>query len=126
MASIKQLLLSTFLLPSLLQLASAVDWDKHCEDKEFCLTSFIWCERQNDDGNCEYPSGVYPYRRGANVGRAIVEWSRDYNLTWRNTDPDYPVLVEWTVSLKPQDEPGSYTFGKSKSLDVRGPNPGHD
>lgn len=109
-------LLSSLLLPLILQPVRAIDWDEHCENKEFCLTSFVWCERSNDDGNCDYPEHVYPLRQSANVGRAALLWSQDYNITWRGTDSNYPVLLEWRTNSDDSEEGESdlYVWQRSK------------
>lgn len=112
-----QTLLAALLLPFVLPSVQAFNGDEHCRDDQFCLTSFIWCERGDYNGNCKYPDKTYPLSASSNVGRAAVLWSREYELTWKGTDSEYPVLLEWRVSSDESEgeDAETYIWARSKA-----------
>ncbi|KAJ6440281.1 glyoxalase family [Purpureocillium lavendulum] len=67
------------------------------EDYDFCLTSFVWCARPNDDvKGCSFPENTYPYfDRDKGSNPALLLWSRNYTLSWKKTDDKYPVQLRW-------------------------------
>ncbi|KAI9150119.1 hypothetical protein HJFPF1_09874 [Paramyrothecium foliicola] len=92
------------LLASQLQPVLAVDFEERCTNMAFCMTSFVWCDGQSNDGNCVYPDHVYPYNEG-NSGMAALIWRQEYNLTWAKADPKFPVLVRWRAHAAGENAP---------------------
>ncbi|KAJ2900970.1 uncharacterized protein MKZ38_002205 [Zalerion maritima] len=83
-----------------------------------CLTSFIWCgwtdQAEKHKQACSFPDNVDPESKGDDVPVAILYQYRTYNITWKNADDNYPVLLEWlfenstlTQGEEENDEPAS-------------------
>lgn len=104
----------TTILPLLIQPAAAdIDYESRCEEfqNDVCLTSFISCVNSGSEPHCSVPDYAYPFRTSSD--RIALLWSSEYNLTWTRTDPEYPVLVEWTIST---GEPGARALTWDRSM----------
>jgi hypothetical protein len=113
LSGVLALLISTALQP----VAADIDYDARCERDTYrgiCLTSFVWCDSDQDE--CSFPENFYPHSppKGNGVFAAVL-WSQDYNLSWARTDPNYPVLVEWSINGGPSEDVETLTWAKSKS-----------
>ncbi|KAF2460118.1 hypothetical protein BDY21DRAFT_361968 [Lineolata rhizophorae] len=99
------------ILSSFLAGSALAEWDasqRDCPGDVPCLTSFLWCEKgpPGDDGrseDCSYPDGVDPAKEmpfAYQIPAALVwDYPEGYNLTWNGTDPDYPVMLRWTMTV---------------------------
>lgn len=92
--------------------------DRDCNGA-ICLTSFVWCL----DGGCEYGDDVWPLfpETDRTRGYAFIRAGVDYNITWKDADSGYPVMVSWSFRAKNSstDSPAQWSISKSNSN--RGP-----
>lgn len=66
--------------------------DHTCRDPGVCLTSFIWCSSETSR-DCSYPPNSDALSPGADF--AVLYMGEDYDISWRDADPDLPVHIEW-------------------------------
>ncbi|CAG7566252.1 unnamed protein product [Fusarium equiseti] len=112
-------------------------------DNAICVTSFVWCSTINEDTSkgCSYPENTWPpsiSNHGKNP--AMVLWDKEYTISWKGTDYEYPTLLEWhfvrdterpstssnlTWSKTFKNKEQSYTF-KFSDLANDFPNKDHD
>lgn len=94
---------ATFFITELTSRWFALAYDarkRDCDDL-LCLTSFVWCATGSsvDAGQtgCSYPDDAYPYfDRETPSNPALLLARSTYNLTWKNAQEGYPVLVRWS------------------------------
>lgn len=114
------------ILQGLLQAVMADEWDTRCEDRSFCLTSFVWCPIGTTGGYCSYPDDVYSLQKGDGPsGYAAVLWSTVYNLTGKKKGSEYPVPVSLDIGRDldlsgSEDDPTEAKLVMSPSLGTQG------
>jgi hypothetical protein len=87
---------------ALLGAAAAAAFDPHvdlpCEEEGICLTSFVWCSP--DHADCYFPEGAVSFDPRHSVPVAVLSRSGQYEISWKNADPELPVLVEWLFAVE--------------------------
>ncbi|KAH8900449.1 hypothetical protein GQ53DRAFT_862592 [Thozetella sp. PMI_491] len=98
-----------------------------------CLTSMRWCssngQSDKDQTGCTFPPNTYPYYdRDSGENPAMLVASRDYEITWKMADGNYPVRITWSYGDNPRthwettvnasSSTGSFTFNPGKIFDT--------
>ncbi|GAB7342579.1 hypothetical protein MBLNU457_g0755t1 [Dothideomycetes sp. NU457] len=72
--------------------------DRDCSRLSLCLTSFIWCDESGENKGCNYPEDAYPlFDRKEPTNPAMLISTRNYTISWKKADPNYPVRIQWLM-----------------------------
>ena len=69
-----------------------------CRDKSICLTSFVFCGVTHGKQGCDYGENEFPIHSDLdrNTGYGVIDMYEEYNITWKNADPNYAVNFTWS------------------------------